>query len=347
MTEAVLAVDLTCNRIAEAVLDRDGKILVRRTERLETYSPEPALRQIGRIAGELAKIGRGYRLVAAGIALDEIVGRDGTLKSEVETWDKLSLARRASQRLKMPVAIETTCRAAILGECWRGFGRGKADVILLQVGQKIQAAILASGKLLRGAHDLAGGAGWMAVSEADGFEVRKFGGLEAFTSAAGVVRAAKNAIDAGFGGAMAEYVAEAFTAEDVAELARRGDLAARQIFRRIGKTLGLAVANLISLCDPQVVVLGGELMAASDLFWDELANTAVGRCQPLASRKVRLRISGLGADAPLLGVGHLAWNLLEKPEEKVLEEKRNGTAPGGFSHRQTKSAKKFSLAVAR
>ena len=340
MTEAVLAVDLACNRISAAVLDRDGKILVRRTERLETYEPEPALKQIVRIAGELARTGRGYRLAVAGIAVDELVGRDGNLKSENECWDKLPLAKMASQRLKLSVTVETACRAAILGECWRGFGRGKTDVVLLQVGQKIQAAILASGKLLRGAHDLAGGAGWMAVSEADGFEVRKFGGLEAFTSAAGVVRAAKNAIDAGFGGAMAEYESDAFTAEDVAELARRGDLAARQIFRRIGKSLGLAVANLISLCDPQVVILGGELMVASDLFWSELTNTAVGRCHPLASRKVRLRISGLGPDAPLLGAGHLAWSVQDSPEAK-----KNGAKANGFSHRQGRATKKLSLAA--
>jgi glucokinase len=152
----------------------------------------------------------------------------------------------------------------------------------------------------------------MVVSEADGFEVRKYGGLEAFASAAGIVRAAKNAMDAGFGGELAEYDPEAFTAEDIAELARRGNLACRQIYRRVGKLLGLATANLISLFNPQVVVFGGELAAAADLFWDELTQTAVARCLPLSGRRIRIRLSGLGADANLYGAAYLAWQAADQ-----------------------------------
>ena len=165
----------------------------------------------------------------------------------------------------------------------------------------------------------------MATSEADGFEVRKFGGLEAFASGPGIVRAARNAVEAGFGGQLAEYEPEAFTAEDIAELARRGDPTCKQIFRRVGKLLGLGVANLISLFDPEVVVLGGGLAGAADLFWEELTNTAMTRCQPLASRKVKLKVSGLGADANLLGAARLAWEAAGEPA--LAEKNRSKSRP--------------------
>jgi len=96
------------------------------------------------------------------------------------------------------------------------------------------------------------------------------------------------------------------SAHDVAEAARRGDRLARTAFERPGRFLGYAVANLISLFDPEVVVLGGGLAGAADLYFDTLRRTALERCQPLAARRVQVRVSRLGNDANLLGAARLA-----------------------------------------
>ena len=129
-----------------------------------------------------------------------------------------------------------------------------------------------------------------------------------FASAPGIVRAAKNAIEAGFGGSLAEYDPNLFTAEDIAELARRGDVTARQIYRRAGKQLGLAVANLVSLFDPEAVIVTGILTAASDLFWPDLLEIATLRSRPDAARSVRISLSELQGDSVLLGAAKAAWS---------------------------------------
>ncbi|MGZ4813271.1 MAG: ROK family protein, partial [Terriglobales bacterium] len=117
---------------------------------------------------------------------------------------------------------------------------------------------------------------------------------------------------------------------------RRGNSACMQIYRRVGKLLGLAVANLISIFDPEVVVVGGSLVSASDLFWDDLTHTALARCHPVAARQLRIRVSGLGSDANLHGAGYLAWqsanqtlssSLSEDPQVSAKKVKRKVLAP--------------------
>ncbi len=307
MTESVFVADLGGTKVAAAVLDRDGKVLARKSEEVDRSSREAPVHQMARLAAELGA-GR-YQYRAAGIAVPGLVRRDGTVWApNLPDWEKVPLARLLKSKLRVPVVVESDRNAAVLGECWRGAGRGKSDVVVLIVGTGIGAGIVAGGNLLRGAHELSGCAGWLAVSDHDNSEVRKYGGLEAYAAGPAVARAAHLDIVAGCGGKLGECDPETITPEEVAELARAGDQTARRIFRRLGKMLGLAVANLISLFDPQVVVLGGGMAGAADLFWDELGNTALSRCQPISARSVRLCVSGLGGKGNLLGVGKLAWN---------------------------------------
>jgi glucokinase len=306
MAETVFVADIGTSKISAAVLDRDGKLLSRRTESLDASTTAGLIKQLTRIASELGQTR--VKFSAVGIAIAGAVRADGTVCDINRSgWEKFPLGRLLHSKLHIPVVVESNYNSAVLGESWRGAGRGKSDVVVLTAGVTVGAGIICGGRLLRGAHELAGSAGWMAVSEADGFEVRKFGGVEAFASEPAIVRAAKNAIAAGLGSALKEYEPEEFGAEDVAELARRGDSTSKQIFRRAGKLLGLAVANLINVFDPEVVVLAGSLVAASELFWDELTHTALNRCHPILGRQVRIRISGLGEDANLHGAGYLAW----------------------------------------
>ncbi len=315
MPATVFAVDVGGTKIAAAIIDGGGKVVARSAEPIDTSRRLAPVKQIVRLARQLS--GGKHKFSAAGIAIPGLVRRNGTVWApNIPGWEKIPLARLLHKQLKVPVAVESDRNAAVLGEAWKGAAKGKSDVVVLIVGTGIGAGILSGGRLIRGAHELSGCAGWMAVSEADGFEVRKFGGLEAFCSGPGVVRAAKNAIDAGFGGSLAEYEPELFTAEDIATLARQGDLTAKNIFRRTGRQLGLAVANLISLFDPEVVVFGGGLAGASDLFWKELTETALERSQPLAAKQVRITLSKLGAQANLLGAAKCAWDMLADEKER-------------------------------
>jgi glucokinase len=81
------------------------------------------------------------------------------------------------------------------------------------------------------------------------------------------------------------------------------------VYLRAGRLLGYGVANLVSLFDPEIVVIGGGLASASDLFLDALRRAMKERAQPIAVKKVKVVVSRLGGDAILLGV---AWAAMRK-----------------------------------
>lgn len=304
MPHAIFAADLGGTKLAAALLTSEGKFLARKTEAVDASSTLAPVEQICRAAREVA--GK-FKFRAAGIAVPGLVRRNHTVWApNLPGWEKVPLEHLLRKRLQVAVRVESDRNAAVLGEAWRGGARGKCEVVVLVVGTGIGAGILSGGEVLRGAHELSGCAGWMAVSEADGDEVRRHGGLEAFACGPALVRAAANGIEAGFGGKLAALSAKELTAEAIARLAREHDPFARQIFQRMGKLLGLAVANLISLFDPEVVIVSGGMIAAADLFFETLKETALARCQPLAARQVQIKLSRLGNDANLLGAARLA-----------------------------------------
>jgi predicted NBD/HSP70 family sugar kinase len=131
--------------------------------------------------------------------------------------------------------------------------------------------------------------------------------LESFAAGPAIARAAKELLRKGQLSRLSKFDRKEFTALEVAEAARWGDRLARQVFARAGRLLGLAVANLISLFDPEVVVIGGGLAAAADLFFKQLKTAVLERAQPLAARQVKLAISELGDRANLLGCARLVW----------------------------------------
>jgi glucokinase len=304
MPHTVFAADLGEITLHAALLTTEGKFMARKTEAVDASSTLATVEQICRLSREVA--GK-FKIRAAGVAVPGMVRPNHTVWAPgLPGWEKVPLEHWLRKRLQVAVQVESNRNAAVLGEAWRGAARGKSDAVVLLAGDRIGAGILSAGQLLRGAHELSGCAGWMVVSEADGDEVRRHGGLEAFASAPAPVRAAANSIEAGFGGKLASLPAKELTAENIARLAREHDPFAAQIFQRAGKLLGLAAANLISLFDPEVLIVSGGMLSAADLFFETLKETAMVRCQPLAARKVQIKVSRLGKDANLLGVGYMA-----------------------------------------
>lgn len=301
MPSVVFAADLGGTKLSAALVDVRGKILARRTELVDLTSTGAPLEQICHMARLLAAASRQVmRLRAAGVAVPGLVRRDGRVWApNLPGWKRVPLAKLLRRKLGVPVVVESDRNAAVIAEGWRGAGRGKTDILVLLVGTGIGAGIISGGRLVRGAHELSGCAGWMVVTERQEPGFLRVGCLEALAAGPGVARAA--------GQALKRKRNQALSAQDVAQAARRGDRHAQKLFERVGTFLGFAVANLISLFDPEVVILGGGIAEAGDLFFGRLKRVALERCQPLAGRQVRIVRSRLGENANLFGMARLAW----------------------------------------
>jgi glucokinase len=290
MADRVFAVDLGGTKVAAGVVGSRGSIRNRATQRVDTSSPAAPIEQIAGLARSTGSFD------AVSVAVPGLARRDGTVWApNLPGWEKVALAKELRRRLERPVFVESDRNAAVVGEAWRGSARGKSDVIALIIGTGIGAGILSGGRIVRGAHELSGCAGWLVVTDLTNEETARSGSLEALAAGPAVAR-----------------LASAPSAEELARRAFAGDSAARTAFQRAGRLLGLAVANLISTLDPQAVVLTGGLAAASDLFLDELRRAVLERAQPLSAPQVEITVSTLGADANLLGAARIAFQSMEE-----------------------------------
>ncbi len=306
----ILAVDLGGTKCSAAIVDRKGRMLSHRVEPVDTSSPSGPVLQICGLAKDLA----GRRkpkdvFVAAAVAVPGLVRPRGTVWApNLPGWERMPLARRLKRLLGIPVVVESDRHAAVLGECWRGAGQGKSDVIVLTVGTGIGAGILSGGRIIRGAHELSGCAGWLVVSGQNVPQRSRVGELESLTAGPAIARAAQKFLDEGRESILSQLHRAKITASDVAAAARRGDQLALDIFHSSGRLLGSGVANLVSLFDPEIVVIGGGMAAAADLFLEPLKRVMFERAQPLAAKQVKIAISKLGDTVNLLGCARLAWD---------------------------------------
>jgi glucokinase len=287
----VVAVDLGGTKLAAALVNGKGQVSKQMTLVVDTRSSLAPVNQIVEVARELIRARGGKKYISGiGVAVPGLVRRDGTVWApNLKGWRRMALAQRLKRALGLPVMVESDRNAAVLGEMWCGAARGKNDAIVLMLGTGIGAGILSGGNLVRGAHELSGCAGWMVVTETNGRTAQNVGQLESLAAGPAIARAAG-----------------ALNAEDVAEAARRGDRASINIYVEAGRMLGYGVANLVSLFDPEIVVIGGGLAKASDLFLDALRKGVKERAQPIAASRVRIVTSPLGSHANLLGVARLA-----------------------------------------
>lgn len=303
----VFAVDLGGTKCSAAVVDRSGRLLSRRTVAVDHTSPNAPVLQIIQLAEQFGVPKRAFQ--AAGVAVPGLVRSNGTVWApNLPGWDRMPLASRLKRSLGIPVLVESDRNAAIVGESWRGAARGKSDAIVFMIGTGIGAGILSGGRVLRGAHELSGCAGWLTITEAKNVASSGIGELEWLAAGPAIARAAQERLQAGEESSLSQIDCSRITAHDVAAAARKADPLAVEIFRRAGTLLGYGIANMINLLDPQVIILGGGLAAVSDLYIDSLRAAVLERAQPLSAAQVKVVVSRLGDKANLLGCARLAWD---------------------------------------
>ena len=317
----VLAVDLGGTKCSAAVVDREGRILSRGTLGVEVSSPSAPVRQIIRLARDLVEgLKPKASLAAVGVAVPGLVRRNGTVWApNLPGWERMPLGNRLKRVLEIPVVVESDRNAAVLGECWRGAARGRCDVIVLMIGTGIGAGIMSGGHVVRGAHELSGCAGWLSVSLDGKSNSGATGELEGLTAGPGIANTVRKRLQEGEASSLAQFDPSKITARETAEAARAGDQMALDIFREAGRLLGFGVANIVSLFDPEIVIIGGGMAAAADLYLGSLRHAMLEKAQPLAARQVKLAVSKLGDRANLLGCARLAWQSL-----KIREVKERG-----------------------
>jgi glucokinase len=316
MTEpgrVVVGVDLGGTKIAAATVSATGGVGAVRTV------PTPASQGADAVLDAVAALVRavatdaGVGPGAVGIGTAGVVDvGSGTIVSATDTfpgWPGTSVASGVRDRLAasgaVPVFVENDVDAHAAGESWRGAAAGARSALLVAVGTGVGGAVVLDGRPLRGAHHLAGELGHMPVPGADGLPCTcgRPGHLEAVAAGPAIHR---------------RYLAlggdpGARDARDVVARAQRDDALADRVVRESATALGRAIAGVVTVLDPEIVVVGGGVAGSGDPWWPALDRSLRAEVVDVLAG-LPLRRAALGGSAAIIGAARGAWDLLDRTE---------------------------------
>lgn len=305
-----IGIDLGGTKLSGAVFSPQGKILHREVHPLAgSEGPE-----VGKAIRELIARLRTHQASLAGIGVavpgisHATTGR--VWAPNIRGWEDYPLRdelRSSIAEPSVPVTIDSDRACAILGESWLGVARGCANAIFLAVGTGIGAGILAHGNILRGAHDIAGAIGWLALNRPFREPYASWGCFEHHASGDGLARVAREllAVETDYQGPLRKLDPSTLTAQTIFELHPGRDRIAVETLRQAVAYWGMAVANLVSLFNPEKIVFGGGVFGPALEFLPQIREEAERWAQPISMKQVLLEPSALGADAVLTGAAYL------------------------------------------
>jgi glucokinase len=185
---------------------------------------------------------------------------------------------------------------------------GCKDAIYLSVGTGIGAGILVNGAVLRGAHGIAGAVGWMALDRPFNKNYTTCGCFEYHASGKGIAKVCRALLEetTEYTGPLSAVDPNDLTAADVFLAYESGDGIAREVMQQCIEFWGMAVANLISIFNPEKIIMGGGVFGPGEQFIAEIKAEADKWAQPLSATRVSIEKSAMGGHAGVYGAGFLA-----------------------------------------
>ncbi|HEV7493561.1 ROK family protein [Baekduia sp.] len=258
----------------------------------------------------------GRELTAVGFGIPSLVDvRTGTAATTVHLpLRDVPFRDVMAERLGVPVAVDNDANAAMVAEHRHGAARGTRTAALLTLGTGIGGGILVDGQVLHGAHGGAGEWGHMVI-DVDGplCTCGNRGCLEMLVSGTALGRAARLAAeelpDSGFGQAL--RAGREITGMLATELAHDGDPVAREVVTVVGRHLGVGLSNVINILNPEVVVVGGGVIAAGELLLEPAREVVAQRALAPSRDQVRIVPTRFGDASGMVGAALLAMDLVD------------------------------------
>jgi len=229
-------------------------------------------------------------------------------------WRDVPLAAEMTTRLGVPCFVDNDANVAAYGEYWLGAGRGTENMAVLTLGTGVGGGVIVFGKLLRGPDGTAAELGHLVVQR-DGRESTSpaRGALEAYASVTGMVRTAREGLEAGKESVLRDRCNgdwSLLTGAMISEEAEGGDAFARWVFDETATWLALGIVSIIHYQNPEKVVLCGGMIAAGDMLFDTVRRVVLENTFDVPGKRCQIVPAGLGADSGVLGaagVAHARW----------------------------------------
>lgn len=320
MMKTAIGIDIGGTKISFVLGTPEGKILARRKIPTRTGDETRAcVREMTAVIRELSEWAgrRKFSVLAIGVgipgAVDSIQGavpRSPHLKG----WKGLKLARILNEEFRVPVFLANDANAAAVAEKVFGQARKCRNFVYMTVSTGIGGGIVVEGRLLEGASFVAGEIGHMTIVPRGNLcKCGNAGCLEAYASGTAIGRAAESLIAQGKKSSLAKILKEQgrVTAQDAGLAAIGGDSLSIQVYQDAGFYLGLGIANLLNILNPELILLGGGVWkSAPPQFRKAMMKSCREHAWPEAMKKVRIKRSKLKGSIGDLGALALAFERL-------------------------------------
>jgi predicted NBD/HSP70 family sugar kinase len=308
----VLGIDMGATHLTAVVMDLQGCVVARRFCKFDVLhdanGATAAMRELAAEVMAVAGLDAG-RVLGLGIAApaplegDALNRLSGVIAPE---WAGRDLVAEMAQALDVPIYLDNDANAGAIAEKWWGEGRDYANLAYIKLGTGVGSGLIMKDEIYRGDGGTAGEIGHTTIDSSGPLcRCGNRGCLESFVGVPALIAEVRRLRGLG--------PAADVTVEEITTSALDGDPVSRQVVVDAGNHLGIAIANLLNLFNPGLIVLGGELAAAGELLLQAVHDSVAGRAMPKAAREARITISRLGEDAVAMGAATLAMQNAFQP----------------------------------
>jgi len=307
----IIGIDLGTTNIYGILANLDAKIIaeIRRPTVVEEGFSR-IMERTSEIINELRnRLGdKKAEVCGIGMAIAGLINRERNIVefSPDFHWHEVDVRAALSQSNEIPVMFDNVTRVMALGEMWYGAGRDYRNFIMINVGYGIGAGIIIQGSPLYGLKGMAGEFGHITLDKDSDAqcECGNFGCLEALASGNAIAKAAKKELRGGVVSILSDMCKgdlSRLTTEMVANAAKQGDGTAWTIFDRAAEYLGLGIAGLINLFNPEAVFIGGGVAQAGEILFDRVRKTINARALNKSAGEVAILPATFGLKSAVIG----------------------------------------------
>jgi glucokinase len=229
--------------------------------------------------------------------------------------DNYPLAEKLGSLTGLPVVVDNDANCAAIGEMWMGAGLGSKNLVCVTLGTGVGGGVIVNGDIVHGIKGAAGEIGHITVKPENGYlcNCGNTGCLETIASATGIVRAAVDKMKETKASSVLNDVIDekgGVSSKLIFDSARDGDSLAKEIIDEITSYLGLALANVGNVLNPEYIVIGGGVSAAGEILLKPLQYHFEKFAFTTVAKSTKLVLATLGNDAGVIGAAWLVKNKL-------------------------------------
>ncbi len=310
-----IGVDLGGTFIKAGIVNERGELIdsLQIPTGVEANSSSVVMQNIKNSIKSLIEKHKNKKILAIGVGVPGIADDNGNINifSNIRVFENYPMAKELKEEFNIPTFVDNDANNAASGEFLFGAGKGLKNFFVVTIGTGIGAGIFINGKIYHGKNGCAGEVGHMLISpDGRACGCGNYGCWEAFASASAIIKKAKALIVKGVKTSLIKYYPDNINAKIIVEEAKKGDEISITIFDELCRYLGIGIANIVNILDPECCIIGGGVSGAKDFLLEKVRfYTSIYAIQP-ALNGFEIKLAEMGNNAGILGSAALAFTSL-------------------------------------